>query len=300
VSDPGLSRCGFVAIVGRPNVGKSTLLNRLVGQKVSITSRKPQTTRHRIVGVRTEGPVQVAYVDTPGLHLGARRAINRHMNRTASAALEGVDAVVFVIEALHWTDEDAFVLARLKGVTAPVVVAVNKIDRVKDRRRLLPFLAEVNGRGAFAALVPVSAQSGSNLDRLGQEVALRMPAGEWLFPEDQVTDRSERFLAAEIVREKLMRHLGQEVPYRLAVQIERFEDSGEQVSIDALVWVEKPGQKAIVVGAGGQMLKTVGTEARAELEGILGRRVFLQTWVKVKDGWSDDAGWLRRLGYDER
>jgi GTP-binding protein Era len=222
------------------------------------------------------------------------------MNRTASAALEGVDAVVFVIEALHWTDEDAFVLARLKGVTAPVVVAVNKIDRVKDRRRLLPFLAEVNGRGAFAALVPVSAQSGSNLDRLGQEVALRMPAGEWLFPEDQVTDRSERFLAAEIVREKLMRHLGQEVPYRLAVQIERFEDSGEQVSIDALVWVEKPGQKAIVVGAGGQMLKTVGTEARAELEGILGRRVFLQTWVKVKDGWSDDAGWLRRLGYDER
>nr|MCU0936587.1 GTPase Era [Gammaproteobacteria bacterium] len=262
--EPAVTRCGLVAIVGRPNVGKSTLLNHLVGQKVSITSARPQTTRHRILGIKTAGGAQVVYVDTPGLHRGAGRAINRAMNRVAQGALQDVDLVVFVIEALRWTEDDALVAERLGGSgLPPVILAVNKVDRVRRKEDLLPYLAELAARGPFEAVVP-----------LEREVTQRLPEAPALFPTDQVTDRSERFLAGEIIREKLMRRLGEEVPYRLSVEVERFLVQGPTTRIDAVIWVEKPGQKAIVIGAGGKMLKAVGADARRDIERMIERPVY--------------------------
>ena len=293
-----VSRCGFVAIVGRPNVGKSTLLNHLVGQKVSITSDKPQTTRHRILGIKTAHGAQTIYVDTPGLHGRAGRAITRAMNRVAQGALQEVDLVVFVVEAPRWTEDDALVAERLRELKVPVIVAVNKVDRVRRREDLLPYLGELATRGAFAEIVPVSARSGDQLDTLEREVSRRLPESAALFPADQVTDRTERFLAGEIIREKLMRRLGEEVPYRLSVEVERFSEEGRTTRIDAVVWVEKAGQKAIVIGADGKMLKAVGADARRDIERMLERPVYLSLWVKVKEGWSDDERSLRRLGYD--
>ena len=294
----GGTRCGFVAIVGRPNVGKSTLLNHLVGQKVSITSSKPQTTRHRVIGIKTTGGAQAVYVDTPGLHGGKRRAIDRAMSRAALGALQEVDLVVFVVEALRWSKDDALVADRLRDLHVPVIVAVNKVDRVQRKEDLLPYLAELGTRGSFAEVIPVSARAGLQLDVLEREVGRRLPESAPLFSEDQVTDRSERFLAGEIIREKLMRRLGQEVPYRLTVEIERFSEEGATTTIDAVIWVEKPGQKAIVIGAEGKMLKAVGSEARADIERMLEKRVHLGLWVKVREGWSDDDRALRQLGYD--
>ena len=294
----GGTRCGFVAIVGRPNVGKSTLLNHLVGQKVSITSSKPQTTRHRVIGIKTTGGAQAVYVDTPGLHAGKGRAIDRAMSRAALGALQEVDLVVFVVEALRWNKDDALVADRLRDLHVPVIVAVNKVDRVQRKEDLLPYLAELGTRGSFAEVIPVSARAGLQLDVLEREVGRRLPESAPLFSEDQVTDRSERFLAGEIIREKLMRRLGQEVPYRLTVEIERFSEEGATTTIDAVIWVEKPGQKAIVIGAEGKMLKAVGSEARADIERMLEKRVHLGLWVKVREGWSDDDRALRQLGYD--
>ncbi len=294
----GGTRCGFVAIVGRPNVGKSTLLNHLVGQKVSITSSKPQTTRHRVIGIKTTGGAQAVYVDTPGLHGGKGRAIDRAMSRAALGALQEVDLVVFVVEALRWSKDDALVADRLRDLHVPVIVAVNKVDRVQRKEDLLPYLAELGTRGSFAEVIPVSARAGLQLDVLEREVGRRLPESAPLFSEDQVTDRSERFLAGEIIREKLMRRLGQEVPYRLTVEIERFSEEGATTTIDAVIWVEKPGQKAIVIGAEGKMLKAVGSEARADIERMLEKRVHLGLWVKVREGWSDDDRALRQLGYD--
>ncbi len=294
----GGTRCGFVAIVGRPNVGKSTLLNHLVGQKVSITSSKPQTTRHRVIGIKTTGGAQAVYVDTPGLHGGKGRAIDRAMSRAALGALQEVDLVVFVVEALRWNKDDALVADRLRDLHVPVIVAVNKVDRVQRKEDLLPYLAELGTRGSFAEVIPVSARAGLQLDVLEREVGRRLPESAPLFSEDQVTDRSERFLAGEIIREKLMRRLGQEVPYRLTVEIERFSEEGATTTIDAVIWVEKPGQKAIVIGAEGKMLKAVGSEARADIERMLEKRVHLGLWVKVREGWSDDDRALRQLGYD--
>ena len=294
----GGTRCGFVAIVGRPNVGKSTLLNHLVGQKVSITSSKPQTTRHRVIGIKTTGGAQAVYVDTPGLHGGKGRAIDRAMSRAALGALQEVDLVVFVVEALRWSKDDALVADRLRDLHVPVIVAVNKVDRVQRKEDLLPYLAELGTRGSFAEVIPVSARAGLQLDVLEREVGRRLPESAPLFSEDQVTDRSERFLAGEIIREKLMRRLGQEVPYRLTVEIERFSEEGATTKIDAVIWVEKPGQKAIVIGAEGKMLKAVGSEARADIERMLEKRVHLGLWVKVREGWSDDDRALRQLGYD--
>ena len=294
----GGTRCGFVAIVGRPNVGKSTLLNHLVGQKVSITSSKPQTTRHRVIGIKTTGGAQAVYVDTPGLHGGKGRAIDRAMSRAALGALQEVDLVVFVVEALRWSKDDALVADRLRDLHVPVIVAVNKVDRVQRTEDLLPYLAELGTRGSFAEVIPVSARAGLQLDVLEREVGRRLPESAPLFSEDQVTDRSERFLAGEIIREKLMRRLGQEVPYRLTVEIERFSEEGATTTIDAVIWVEKPGQKAIVIGAEGKMLKAVGSEARADIERMLEKRVHLGLWVKVREGWSDDDRALRQLGYD--
>ena len=296
--DRGGTRCGFVAIVGRPNVGKSTLLNHLVGQKVSITSSKPQTTRHRVIGIKTTGGAQAVYVDTPGLHGGKGRAIDRAMSRAALGALQEVDLVVFVVEALRWSKDDALVADRLRDLHVPVIVAVNKVDRVQRKEDLLPYLAELGTRGSFAEVIPVSARAGLQLDVLEREVGRRLPESAPLFSEDQVTDRSERFLAGEIIREKLMRRLGQEVPYRLTVEIERFSEEGATTTIDAVIWVEKPGQKAIVIGAEGKMLKVVGEEARADIERMLEKRVYLGLWVKVREGWSDDDRALRQLGYD--
>ena len=295
----GLDHCGYVAIVGRPNVGKSTLLNCILGQKISITSRKPQTTRHRILGIKTTKRSQVVYVDTPGVHRGARRAMNRLMNRAALESLQDVDLVLLVVEALRWTAEEDDLLARLRRIQRPVILAINKVDKVKPKEKLLPYLDEMARRHPFAELIPIAARSGKHVALLEQRITALLPPGPPLFPADQITDRSERFLAAELVREKLMRRLGAELPYALTVEIEQFVQERGLARIHALIWVERPGQKAIVVGHQGRVLKEVGSQARQELEQMLGCKVFLQLWVKVKEKWSDDERMLRRLGYSE-
>lgn len=294
-----MNKCGFVAIVGRPNVGKSTLLNRILGQKISITSRKPQTTRHRILGIKTAGDAQVIYVDTPGLHKPEGRAINRYMIRTASQSLIDADVVVFVIEAGRWSGEDDMVLEQIKQAGLPTILVLNKIDRVANKEELLPRLAELANKWQFTHLVPLSAQSGANIGDLEKAVTELLPEGEPIFPPDQITNRSERFLAAEIVREKLTRHLGQELPYAVTVEIEQFKEEKGMYDIAAVIWVERDSQKAIVIGKKGEMLKRVGTEARQDMERLFGIKVYLQLWAKVKEGWTDDARALRNLGYED-
>ncbi len=290
-------RCGLVALIGRPNVGKSTLLNHLLGQKLSITSRKPQTTRHQILGIKTTDRAQFVFVDTPGLHKQGKRAMNRYLNRAASSVLPSVHAILFVVEALRWTEEDDLVLEHVKRAGVPTILVVNKVDRVEDKAALLPYLAEVAQKHDFAAVVPVSALRHDNLDDLEAELLRLLPESEPMFPEDQITDRSVRFLAAEIIREKLMRSLGQELPYDLTVEVERFEEEGNLVRIGALIWVDRPNQKAIVIGKGGERLRQIGQQARKDIEAMLERKVFLELWVKVKSGWSDDERALQSLGY---
>jgi GTP-binding protein Era len=294
-----VTRCGLVAIVGRPNVGKSTLLNHLIGQKISITSRKPQTTRHRILGVSTRDAVQIVYVDTPGLHSAEGRALNRAMNRAALSALRDVDLVLMVLDALKWTPEDERVLAEVAASGKPALLLLNKVDRLEDKSALLPHIGALREKHPFEAIVPVSALKGHNLAALEREIAARLPESPHLFPPDQLTDRSERFLVAEIVREKLMRQLGAELPYANAVEIEQFAARGPTVHIGAVILVEKPGQKAIVIGQGGERLKRVGQEARADIEKLLGQKVMLRLWVKVRSGWADDERALASLGYRE-
>lgn len=293
-------RCGFAAIVGRPNVGKSTLLNRIVAQKIAITSSRPQTTRHKILGIKTLPEGQIIYVDTPGLHRGAKSAINRYMNRTARSTLSDVDVVVWVIEALHWTEGDQDMLMGLAKNAVPVILAINKVDKLQDKGALLPYLQEVAERREFAAVIPLSARGGDNVDRLEAAVLALLPHGIALFPADQVTDRTERFLAAELVREKLMRRLGDELPYAVSVQIEQFSEKNEVLHIHAAIWVEKESQKAIVIGKGGAVLKEIGRRARIAMEQAFGAKVFLKTWVRVKESWSDDERLLRQLGYDDK
>ncbi|MBB3191071.1 GTPase Era [Halomonas cerina] len=293
--------CGFVAIVGRPNVGKSTLMNRILGQKISITSRRPQTTRHQVLGIKTEGDVQAIYVDTPGIHLlekDRNKAINRFMNQAATQALRDVDCVVFIIDRTRWTAEDQVVLERLAHVKAPVILAVNKVDRLADKASLLPWLEDVGARRDFAAIVPIAAKQGTNVPELEAEVAKYLPESIHYFPEDQVTDKSQRFLAAELVREKVMRQLGDELPYQMTVEIEEFRDEGRVVHISALILVERPGQKKILIGDSGERIKKIGREARLDMERALGSKVMLNLWVKVKRGWSDDERALKSLGYD--
>jgi GTP-binding protein Era len=290
-------RCGHVAIIGRPNVGKSTLINRLVGQKFSITSRKAQTTRHRLLGIKSSRAAQIIYVDTPGLHSGARGALNRYMNRAASGALVGVDLILFLVEAGRWTDGDSHVLERLAQAQAPIIVAVNKIDKTPDKQTLLPFIDELSKRAAFLDVVPISALQGTNTERLEELLIAALPIAAPLYDEDQFTDRSERFLAAEMVREKLTRRLGQELPYRLSVEIEAFQADADLLKIAAIIWVERSSQKGIVIGRQGRVLKAVGSDARADMEALFERKVFLQLWVKVKEGWSNDESALQRLGY---
>ncbi len=294
----GNRRFGLVALSGRPNVGKSTLLNRLVGQKLAITSRRPQTTRHRIAGILTRDATQIVWLDTPGLHADQKRALNRHLNRTARGALAGIEAAVFVLDALSFRREDEYVLDALRASGLPVIAAPNKIDRIADKRTLLPWIAELATRAEFSAIVPVSARTGANVPALIAEVEKHLPEGEWQYTEDQLTDRPERFLAAEFVREQLTRMLAQELPYVLTVEIERYAEEEGRVVIHALIWVEKASQRAIVIGHGGEVLKRAGTSARRALNELLGKRVHLELWVRVRKGWSDDERALAALGYD--
>jgi len=292
-----MKKSGYVAIVGRPNVGKSTLLNHLVGQKISITSRRPQTTRHRIHGIRTTAEGQAVFVDTPGIHASEKRAMNRYLNKAAGAALADVDVVLWLIDRPAWLPEDELVLQRIQGAGVPVILVINKIDRLEDKDVLLPFLQEASVRHEFAAMIPLSALRGANLEVLDRSIMELLPEGELIFPEDQVTDRSLRFMAAEIIREKLLRALGQEVPHALTVEIEEYKQEEGLTRIRALILVERTGQKAIVIGKNGEVMKKVGERARHDLERLLEGKVFLQLWVKVKEGWSDDERALRSLGY---
>ncbi len=290
-------RAGYAALLGRPNVGKSTLLNRLIGQKLSITAPKPQTTRHVILGIQTLPDAQIVYVDTPGLHRRGQRALNRHLNRAAASVLGYVDVVVWLVEALRWTEEDEDVLQRLTDFAGPVVLAVNKVDRIADKSRLLPFLRELATKRSFSEVVPLAAIDGDNVVALEQVIARLLPVGDLLFPTEQITTASERFLAAELIREKLTRLLREELPYALTVEIERFADEGRLARIHAVIWVERETQKGIVIGEKGATLREVGRQAREDMERLFDRKVFLQTWVKVREGWSDDERALRSLGY---
>lgn len=296
---PADYRCGYVAIVGRPNVGKSTLLNHILGQKLSITSRKPQTTRHRILGIVTKEKSQTVYVDTPGIHSEERKAINRYMNRAATSALGDVDLVLFVVDGLKWTLDDELVMEKISKVSVPVMLLINKVDTVEDKEALLPRIEELTRQHGFVEVVPVSALRGHNVDRLQELIEARLPFSPPFFREDQITDRSSRFLAAEAIREKVMRQLGDEVPYEMTVEIEEFKQEGKLKRISALILVEREGQKAIVIGDGGQRLKRIGTEARQDMEKLFGGKVMLTLWVKVKGGWSDDERALKSLGYDD-
>ena len=290
--------CGFIAIVGRPNVGKSTLLNKILGQKISITSRKAQTTRHRIVGIHTEGAYQAIYVDTPGLNIEEKRAINRLMNRAASSAIGDVDLIIFVVEGTKWTEDDEMVLNKLRAAKAPVVLAINKIDNVKEKDELLPHITKLSQKFDFVEILPISAQRGKNVHILQKIVRDSLREGVHHFPEEYVTDRSQRFMASEIIREKLMRFTGEELPYSVTVEIEQFKVNERGVyEINGLILVEREGQKKMVIGAKGQKIKTIGIEARADMERLFDAQVHLELWVKVKSGWADDERALRSLGY---
>lgn len=295
----GETFAGLVAIVGRPNVGKSTLLNQLIGQKVSITSKKPQTTRHRIVGIDTVGQYQTVYVDTPGLHTEEKRAINRLMNKAAASSILDVELVIFVVEGTRWVEDDQMVLNRLIAAKKPVILVVNKVDLYKDKEELLPHLQWLGAQLSFLQIIPLSAEKGTNVAALRETVQQQLPPCEFFFPEDYITDRSQRFMASEIVREKLMRFLGDELPYAVTVEIERFKWEEKHYHIAALILVERDTQKRMVIGKAGERIKTIATEARKDMEDLFEQPVFLQMWVKVKSGWADDERALRSLGYGE-
>ena len=301
-------RCGSVAVIGRPNVGKSTLVNALVGAKVSIVSNRPQTTRHRLLGIATVEGGQLLLVDTPGLHRGEGRfkasAMSRVMNRAARGALEDVDAALMVVEAGRWDEEDTLVFDVLRAGGIPVVLAVNKVDRLKDKSALLPFLAQVAQGRDFAAIHPVSALKRKGLEAMVRDLLALVPEAPPVYAEDEITDRSQRFLAGELVREQLMRQLGDELPYATTVEIERFavdstQKGGELLRIGAVVWVEREGQKPIVIGKGGERLREIGSKARQQMERLFGCKVFLETWVRVREGWSDDESALKAFGYGD-
>jgi GTP-binding protein Era len=291
--------CGFVALIGRPNVGKSTLMNHLLKQKISITSRKPQTTRHRILGINTTEAGQAVYMDTPGMHNSEKRALNRYLNRTAETTLLGVDVIVWLIDGLSWHEYDEVIFKKLAQAGLPVILAVNKVDKVKDRDAILTFFAEAQHRFPFEHLVPISALKRTNLDQLESLIMALLPKSDLIYPEDQITDRPERFLAAEIVREKLTRRLGDELPYALTVEIERYEELPGITKIYAIIWVERLTQKNIVIGKQGEMLKKVGTDARFDIEKLISQKVYLQLWVKVKKGWSDNERAMQSLGFND-
>ena len=296
-------RAGHVAVIGRPNVGKSTLTNALVGAKVSIVSPRPQTTRHRLLGIATFPEGQLVLVDTPGLHRDQGKstatAMHRWMNRAARGALEGVDVALLVVRAGQWDEADGFAYEALRGAGLPVVLVVNQVDRLKDKSALLPYLAKISEGREFAAVHPISALKRTGLQPLIKSVLSHMPEQDALYGEDEITDKSQRFLAGEMVREQLMRQLGEELPYATTVEIEQFEVDGALLRIGAVIWVERDGQKAIVIGKGGERLREIGAKARIQMERLFGSKVFLQTWVRVREGWSDDEAALRAFGYHD-
>jgi GTP-binding protein Era len=293
------SYCGYIALVGRPNVGKSTLLNRILEQKVSITSKKPQTTRHSILGIRTEEDYQFVYVDTPGIHQqGNKKAMNRLMNKTAISVLRDVDVIAFLVDGTHWQDEDEYVLKLVKQANIPCILVVNKVDKIDDKAQLLPWMEEMSQRHDFAAIIPVSARTGVQVTELQDKLQTYLPEGPHLFPDDQLTDRPTKFLCSELLREKIFRFCGQELPYAVTVDIESFKDEGNLVRIHALILVEKDNHKRMIIGDRGQKLKEMATDARIDMERLLGKKVFLQCWCKVKSGWADDERMLKQLGYD--
>ncbi|MEY2854826.1 MAG: hypothetical protein RL030_1958 [Pseudomonadota bacterium] len=298
VAAPEGFRCGFAALIGRPNVGKSTLLNALTGAKLSIVTPRPQTTRHRVLGLVNLPGAQIAFVDTPGLHREGGRALNRAMNRTAAAAAMDADLLLFVIEALRFGEEDRIALQRAADAGRPVIAVVNKVDRAQPREKLLPFLQELSARHEFVEIIPMSAHAARDVERLKQVIAEHIPLSPPLFPLDQLTDRSDSFRIAESIREKLTLELNEELPYGIAVEIESMQEEDGQLVISAVIWVDRPGQKPIVIGAGGERLKRVGTQARHELNELLGRRLHLTLWVKVREDWADSAQALRQLGLE--
>jgi len=295
--DPVIRRCGYVTIVGRPNVGKSTLLNRILGQKLAITSHKAQTTRHAILGVKTLPAGQALFIDTPGIHQRGDGALNRYLNRAARSAIGDTNLVLFVVEALRWTAEDDLALEALVNAKVPAIAVINKVDGVPDKTALLPYLQALAARYPFLALLPVSAARGTGIEALGQAVIAALPEGEPQFPEDQITDRSERFFAAELLREQLVQRYGEELPYRTTVEIERFVEDGGRYRINALIWVERSGQKAILIGHRGEAMKATATQARLEMQKLFGCPVHLEVWVKIKKSWSSDEAALAQLGY---
>jgi len=292
-------KCGYISIVGRPNVGKSTLLNRILGQKISITSRKPQTTRHNILGIKTTDDSQMIYVDTPGMHINVKNAMNQYMNRSANQTLHDVDVILFLVEGTKWTKEDEAVLRKLEHSSTPVILVINKTDVVTDKASMLPHLKELDEKMKFAHVIAISAKTGKEVNSLENITRTYLQESEQFYPEDQITDRSSRFLASEIIREKLMRKLGQELPYAITVEIEQFKEEGGLYDISAAIWVERKGQKAIIIGKKGENLKIIGSQAREDMEKLFDHKVFLQLWVKVKEGWSDDIRALRSLGYTD-
>jgi len=290
-------KCGYIAIVGKPNVGKSTLLNQLVGQKISIMTPKPQTTRLQILGINTQDNAQAIYVDTPGIHRDQQRTMNRYMNRLASSVITDANIVLFVIEALRWSGEDELVLEKIQTTEAPVILVINKVDTVKDKNQLLPFIEKIKSKYAFAQIVPLSAKRETEVKHLQEIIFDLLPLAPHLFPDDQVTDKNERFQAAELIREKVIRETSQELPYCTAVGIESMKMENNCIHIHAIIWVEREGQKVIIIGKQGKKLKKIGTEARLDIEKLLGHKVFLQLWVKVKEDWTDSEAGLRNLGY---
>ena len=292
-------RCGYVAIVGRPNVGKSTLLNHILGMKLSITSRKPQTTRHQILGVKTTDNTQAIYVDTPGIHQRRGTAINKYMNRAATSVLNDVDVILFVVQANNWTEEDQAIIEKFKNVSCPIVLVVNKIDMLASKKELLPLIDKLSAQYDFTEILPVSALNGINVEILEQKIAPLLPESDYVYPDDQVTDRSMRFLASEIIREKLIRELGQELPYTSTVSIDKYVEEPDIVHIHATIYVESAGQKAIIIGKKGSRLKSIGTKAREDISKMIETKVYLNLWVKVREGWSNDERALRGLGYGE-
>lgn len=292
------TRCGYAAILGRPNVGKSTLLNKILKQKISITSHKAQTTRNRILGIKTQENIQTIYVDTPGIHKKTTKMINRFMNKAAKSSIYDVDVIIFIIDAKMWLEEDELILQELKKIKCPVILALNKVDLIKDKKQLLPIIDELSKKMSFEEIIPLSATKNTNIDALEKTVHKHLPEGEFLFHDDQVTDRDDKFFVSEIIREKIIRLVHQEVPYAATVNVESMKMQQNVLHIDAIIWVEKKGQKIIIVGKNGEKLKEIGTKARIDLEKLFGSKVFLSLWVKIKEGWTDDARALSSLGFD--
>lgn len=292
------NRCGYVAIIGRPNVGKSTLLNAIIGKKISIISPKPQTTRNQILGIKTIGNDQAIFIDTPGLHKAERRAMNRYMNKLASSVILDANVILFIIEALRFNEDDELILRKLTETKAPVILVINKVDKVKDKSKLLPFINELKEKYAFNQIIPMSARKMNNVTELETFIMKHLPEGPHFYPDEQVTDKNEKFQVAELIREKLIQATEEELPYSTTVVIESFEDEEKIAKISAIIWVEREGQKPIVIGKDGERLKKIGTLARKDIQILLGKKVFLRLWVKVKSDWTDDERVLQSLGYE--